>query len=310
MHRDLIILIVIITILALIIAPRWKKIDKFLKEQLLFEESDRKRKKSRDRKSCKKDKCGQCGETKCNCPPGPAGPPGPQGNPGTCPTCPPDSCTCPPGQPGIQGDPGPVGPPGTCTCSCVCAARMFTFSTPGVQYVKLSPVEIFSIPGVATITAYGFTNSNSPSELASRGTQGNDEEGLGIWDDQFSNAIPNSSIHEIDNQHYVQFDVTDLGKYVGYKCDDPTITFGSLQSGEGVEVGGSNVLGNFGTQLFNYVGSASSEISLTVPLFNPNSNPTFQLYKYISVRAYPGGAASKGGDLVIEKITVNACEWK
>ena len=113
---------------------------------------------------------------------------------------------------------------------------------------------------------------------------------------------PNNSIHELDNGHFIQIDATDLAKYHGTNCADPTITVGSIQQGEGFKVMGSNVLGNPGTQLYSFIGTSTSEVDVTVSLFNPAaiSNPT--LYKYISIGAV-------AGDVVVSDIGVTVCQY-
>jgi len=209
----------------------------------------------------------------------------------------------PPGPPGQNGQTGPRGPTGNCTCSCNCTLNTFNFVVnPGVAYTMLPTSYVFSLPGVASATVYGFNNAGVPTNLASRGTQGEGEEGLGMWDDQFSNSIPNNSIHELDNGHFIQIDATDLAKYHGTNCADPTITVGSIQQGEGFKVMGSNVLGNPGTQLYSFIGTSTSEVDVTVSLFNPAaiSNPT--LYKYISIGAV-------AGDVVVSDIGVTVCQY-
>lgn len=190
-----------------------------------------------------------------------------------------------------------------------CQSNIYDFNLfPGVKYTKLGTSQVITNPKLtAKITAYGYTNANAPALLSARGTQGPGEMGMGTWDDQFSNPNPELSIHELDNQHYIQLDVKALKSYQADPCKDPTITIGSAQVNEGFEIGGSNTQGQFGTQLFTFVGTSNTVISKTVSLFNPAgvANPT--LYDYISIRAYPGGAPSKGGDVVLINVTVDTC---
>jgi len=190
-----------------------------------------------------------------------------------------------------------------------CAANVYDFNLfPGVQFTKLANSQVIANSKLAAkITAYGYTNSNVATPLSTRGNQGVGEQGMGIWDDQFSNVVPDSSIHEIDNQHYVQLDVTALKPYQTDQCGGPTITIGSEQVNEGFEIGGSNVQGQFGTQLFTYISTSSTVITKTISLFNPAgaANPT--LYNFISVRAFPSGAVTKGGDAILINVTVNTC---
>lgn len=202
---------------------------------------------------------------------------------------------------GPEGEIGPTGPAGSCECQCVCISKTVNFVTnPGVQFTELESSRVFGFPGSAYLIAHGFTNDGDEANLSSRGTQGPGEEGLGVWDDCFED------IHELDNQHFIQLDVSDLIKYYNYICDEPTITIGSVQQGEGFELGGTNTLGEFGTQLFTYLGPP---ISKTVSLFNPGGVLNPVLYKYISVRAYPGPECSDGGDVVLENVTINVCEF-
>ena len=190
-----------------------------------------------------------------------------------------------------------------------CLTNDYDFNLfPAVQYTKLGTSQIITTTKiVAKVTAYGYTNGNVPSLLSIRGTQGVGEQGMGMWDDQFSNSNPDNSVHQLDNQHYIQLDVSGLKPYQTDQCGGPTLTIGSLQSGGGFEIGGSNTPGQFGTQLFTYISNSNTNITKTVSLFNPAGANKPTIYNFISIRAFPAGAASKGGNVVLVNLTVNSC---
>jgi hypothetical protein len=198
----------------------------------------------------------------------------------------------------------------TCACTCVCTSSVYNFNLfPTVTFTQLGTSQVIGASNLGPkITAYGYTNAGVATTLSSRGNQDADEQGMGIWDDQFSNAVPASSIHELDNQHFIQLDVSALKSYYYNQCGQPTITIGSVQQGEGYALYGSNTQGTLGTKLYSFVGTTTSEVAMTVNLFDPANTGAPQQYQFISVQAYPQGAVTAGGDVVIVNVTVNSCQ--
>jgi hypothetical protein len=97
--------------------------------------------------------------------------------------------------------------------------------------------------------------------------------------------------------------------FINTTCPQPIIEIGSIQTGEGFEIGGSFVLGEFGVPLFSYSNPGTDPIVKTVNLFNPANAVNPILYPFISVRAYPPAPApcEVAGDIVIDFIRFFAC---
>lgn len=206
---------------------------------------------------------------------------------------------------GPTGNTGAVGPTGlqgpTGIFACVCKEYIIDFLIPGATgNINIGPTRLF--PSAAGyVIAYGFNNDNTPSDLSSKNGNGFGEDGLGMWESC-------STVNEIDNQHYVQLDVRDLVKYfLNTTCPKPTIEIGSIQKGEGFEIGGSFIQGEFGVSIFSYVNAFVSPFILNVDLFNPSNVANPVLYPFISVRAFPPGDCEVAGDVQIDAIRFSSC---
>jgi len=103
-----------------------------------------------------------------------------------------------------------------------------------------------------TITAYGYNSFNNLINLYGK-AGGGDENGLGL--------AGNSPNFEITTTTYVQLDLKNLW------AADPTafaMTLGSVQSGEGWKIYGSNTAGSLGTLLLSGT-SEASQVFGTIP---------------------------------------------
>jgi hypothetical protein len=120
-----------------------------------------------------------------------------------------------------------------------------------------------------SIKAYGYNigSPNTPTDLFGK-NDGPNETGLGMDSD---------SDNEINTTTFVMLDISNL---FSKECENkPTITVGSIQSGEGFYIYGSNVLGELGTLLLTQGDSALSQ-TVTIPEFGH--------YQYISITATDG----------------------
>jgi len=268
---------------------------------------------------------GPAGPTGPDGPAGPTGPDGPAGPTG------PNGPAGPTGPTGHTGPTGATGPTGECVCECICTPYSFQFGEIGPTggYTGLgTPVYMFSAGGAASVIAYGFAGTGptggTASQLSARNFGvGNNETGLGLVIDGFNDIM------EIDNKHFVQLDVKELAKYANAPsgCNNPTITVGSVQTGEpdeGFEIGGSFVAGDFGTRLYTLsnVSNPADAFALnmfapyttvgptgTTFNFNPDSATILPKYPYISVRAYPPGPVGSAGDVVLSTVTFDVCQF-
>lgn len=105
----------------------------------------------------------------------------------------------------------------------------------GVPSGTLGTSQSYTVNGI-TLTAYGFDNMSNPLNLYGK-NDGGDETGLGI------SRAPN---HEIQTYNFVQLDVSTLHSL---NLIDALISIGSVQTGEGWNLYGSNTLGSLGTLL-------------------------------------------------------------
>lgn len=129
--------------------------------------------------------------------------------------------------------------------------------------------------GAFSITAYGFDTSNHYVSLFNK-CCAFDETGLGI---------KNEADHEISNDFYVQLD---LGSIIDAGIKNLSLTFQSVQPGEGYAVYGSNSLGSMGRNLL-----FSGSLDRTAV-----SVPQLGTYKYVSVTAI-GGTACSQSDILL-----------
>jgi hypothetical protein len=218
---------------------------------------------------------------------------------------------------------------------CECLMKSFDFNKVALhneeemKYVRLFNAESFVMAGVAAVTLYGYTNDNKVTDLSFSKTSCG--EGIGIWDDQFNrfygndinadrsdefnyrkeagwldNAGDMENTHKVDNKHYVQCDVFQLLPYYKYKCKEPTIVLSCLKGG--FEIGGSNVLGEFGVRLVEYVNKDEDNIEVELSLFNPAQVEKPVMFKYISIRAYPLGRTVVGGHFLLKNIDLHICQ--
>ena len=203
------------------------------------------------------------------------------------------------------------------------------FREDDVGYVRLFNAETFVMAGVAAVTLYGYTNDNKVIDLSFSKTPCG--EGIGIWDDQFNRFYENDinadrsdefnyrklmgwlddendmeNTHKIDNKHYIQCDVFQLLPYYQYKCKEPTIVIACLKGG--FQIGGSNVLGEFGVELFHHINDDEDNIEVELPLFNPGNAQYPITFKYISVRSYPLGKTVEGGHFLLKTIDLQVSD--
>ncbi len=149
---------------------------------------------------------------------------------------------------------------------------LYNFTSP---LGTLGTSQSYTASGV-TITAYGFNGVGGTAKLYGK-NDGGDEIGLGI---------AGGSDNEINKVNFVQLDLSNLW------ANNPTslaMAFGSVQSGEGWKIYGSNTLGTLSTLLFS--GSADYPTAFNFPSI-PNS------YKYIGIQA-------SGGDVLIASLSGN-----
>ncbi len=126
-----------------------------------------------------------------------------------------------------------------------------------------------------TLTAYGFDNSSHAINLYGK-NNGGDETGLGI-----SRAPDN----EIQTYNFIQLDVTSLHSL---NLIDALLSIGSVQSGEGWNLYGSNTLGSLGTLLL----SSSLDMGSTDILSDVKN------YDYLSIQA-------NSHDVLLSALTVD-----
>jgi len=221
--------------------------------------------------------------------------------------------------------------------ACKCQEKIFDFSKVAKdenKYTRLFNAETFVMPGVAVVTLYGFTNDNKVSDLSFTKID-QDNKGIGVWDDQFNRYYENDNIadrsdefnyrkakgwlddementHKLDNKHYIQIDVSQILSYYKYKCDEPKLILSSLKREGGFEMGGSNVLGDFGVEIFHYVDKDSSDeekyMEVELSLLNPKNLKDPILFRYISLRAHPLGKTYEAGNFLINSIKLHVCE--
>ncbi len=115
--------------------------------------------------------------------------------------------------------------------------------------MNLGPSSTF-VEGGYSITAYGFANPSTPSDLFSKFTSGDwHETGLGLVADAGGD-------HEIDKTHFVQLDS---------KISPPAVIggigLGSIQLHENAAVYGSNALGTLGTWITTLSADGSFDLS-------------------------------------------------
>ncbi|HWW82179.1 MAG TPA: Ig domain-containing protein, partial [Vicinamibacterales bacterium] len=150
----------------------------------------------------------------------------------------------------------------SCTASCgIVGSTVFNFDSP---LGALGTSQTYTVGGL-TITAYGYTNSGTAVELNAK-NMGGDEFGVGI---------NGAAEEEIDPNHFVQLDLSQL-EAAG--VTNPQMMISSIQAGEGYNVYGSNTLGSLGTKLV-------SAGTMDVTLFTIPGYPT---YRYIAVQASSG----------------------
>lgn len=149
----------------------------------------------------------------------------------------------------------------------------FNFNSPTGD---LGTSESYTAGGI-TITAYGYFSNFSATNLYGK-NDGGDEVGLGL---------KYESNHEIPTNGFVQLDLQNLWNA------DPTalsMAIGSVQSGEGWKIYGSNTLGSRGTSLIT---SGTTDYPNTF-----NLSTSIDSYRYISVQA-------SCGDVLISTLTAN-----
>ncbi len=129
--------------------------------------------------------------------------------------------------------------------------------------------------GSFSITAYGFDDSNHHVSLFAKCCSF-DETGLGI---------KNENDHEISNDFYVQLD---LGSIIDAGIKNLSLTFQSVQSGEGYAVYGSNTLGSMGSKLL--LSGSLDRAAVSLPQLGP--------YKYVSITAMGGNDCSPSDILI------------
>lgn len=141
-------------------------------------------------------------------------------------------------------------------------ADTVTFTFPGSHTGVLGTSQDFTSGGT-TITAYGFSSQNHATNLYGK-TAGGDETGLGLV---------GTSDYEITTTSFIQLDLSNL--HLNYPAT-LGLQIGSVQSGEGWNIYGSNTLGDRGSVLLaSGTTDYPNSFSVTVP-------PSF---RYITVQA-------------------------
>jgi len=151
------------------------------------------------------------------------------------------------------------------------------FNTPAGN---VGVTETYTLNDVSII-AYGYDIGvpNTPADLYGK-NGGPNETGLGMDSD---------GDNEINTKTFISLDVSQL---ILQGCESiPKITVGSIQSGEGFYMYGSNVLGDMGVLLLTV---GDTLVSQTVEI------PQFGLYKYISITA-------TAGNVVLYSIEYDVC---
>ncbi len=139
-------------------------------------------------------------------------------------------------------------------------ADTITFNFPGSHTGQLGTSQDFTSNGV-TITAYGFSSQNHATNLYGK-TAGGDETGLGLV---------GTADHEITTTSFIQLDLANL--------NNPTslnLGIGSVQSGEGYNIYGSNTLGDRGSLV---LASGATDFPNTFTVTIPPG------FRYITVQA-------------------------
>ena len=124
------------------------------------------------------------------------------------------------------------------------------------------------------LIAHGYKNNGDGSELYGK-SDGAGETGLGLSSD---------GDHEIDNAHFIQLDVSDLKNH---GLSNLTMLVGSVQSGEGFKIYGSNTAGSLGTLLVTGDGSGGVVQSILVP--------SYSTYQYFSLTASSANVLLENG---------------
>ncbi|HUY14623.1 MAG TPA: PEP-CTERM sorting domain-containing protein [Terriglobia bacterium] len=129
--------------------------------------------------------------------------------------------------------------------------------------------------GGITLTAYGFSNMNSPTDLYGKNL-GGDEQGLGIA------GLPNN---EIGGSAFVQIDLTPLLA----QFTSGFLSIGSVQSGENYDIWVSNTLGQLGTEI--------------IP--NGTGNDTQIPISFVDGSPYLGISAGTSGNVLLSTLSVS-----
>ena len=164
---------------------------------------------------------------------------------------------------------------GLVVASCTTGTGTWNFNAP---VGALGTSQTYTVNGL-TITAYGYTSPSTATALYGKNDAG-DEHGLGIASD---------GDHEIDTNHYIQLDLSQL-QAAGML--NAQIQIGSMQAGEPSAVYGSNTLGSLGTQ----VGTMATTVDNTFVAI-----PGFPTYRYYSVKAN----AATPANVTLEAISFN-----
>jgi hypothetical protein len=126
----------------------------------------------------------------------------------------------------------------------------------------LGTSQAYTLNGIP-ITAYGYTNVNTPAKLFGK-KEGGNEDGLGL-----AGEVDD----EVNSSNWIQLDLTQL---IASGAKNATIMINSVQSGEGFEIYGSHVRGTIGTKLM----SGGPQLDFTsFPI------PNYPSYEFIGVRA-------------------------
>ncbi len=161
--------------------------------------------------------------------------------------------------------------------SIVLAGLMFSFASPtwaDWSFVFNNPTgnlpttQAYTNNGV-TVTAHGYNALNIPTNLYGK-NDGGDEIGLGL-------AFPvGTTDHEIQPGTYIQLD---MAQFWAQNPTNVTMSFGSVQQGEGWKIFGSNSLGSIGAFLMS--GSANYPTTVGIP-------GSFGAYQYLGITASTG----------------------
>jgi len=130
---------------------------------------------------------------------------------------------------------------------------------------KLGTSQTYTTNGL-TITAYGFTNSSTPTALYGNNACGTSNDGLGTA------GVANN---QISTKTWVQLDLSQL---ISKGAQNVTMVVNGIQCSEGYDIYGSTSQGTLGTLLVANATAANKGFSV----------PSYPAFAFISIRAHSG----------------------